>query len=369
MLRDRWLFGRKAGSFTLQWHLTNACELHCAHCYDRSKRTVLDLDEASRVLDDFTGFCDRRRVSGQVCLTGGNPFLYPGFMDLYRVVALAGHAISILGNPVSREQIAGIASIRRPIYYQVSLEGLPEHNDRIRGAGNFKRVLGFLGVLRAFRIRAHVMLTLTRDNPDQVIPLGERLRGLADRFTFNRLSQVGEGALLDLPERDEYIRFMKEYIAAARSNPVLGFKDNLFNIFRHHYGRPLLRGCTGFGCGAAFNFVALLPDGEVHACRKFPSPIGSVRESNLPEIYDSAEAKRYRRGCGECRGCPVRNVCGGCLAVSHGRGLDVFRRRDPQCFMADRAESLAGFQAGRLSRLQGADKSRELSGAGESHAA
>ncbi|MBI1866025.1 MAG: radical SAM protein, partial [Nitrospirae bacterium] len=132
MLRDRWLFGRKAGSFTLQWHLTNACELHCAHCYDRSKRTILDLDEASRVLDDFTGFCDRHRVSGQVCLTGGNPFLYPGFMDVYRAAASAGHAISILGNPVSREQIAKIAEVRRPFYYQVSLEGLPEYNDRIR---------------------------------------------------------------------------------------------------------------------------------------------------------------------------------------------------------------------------------------------
>ncbi|MBI1865222.1 MAG: hypothetical protein HYR98_05775 [Nitrospirae bacterium] len=42
----------------------------------------------------------------------------------------------------------------------------------------------------------------------------------------------------------------------------------------------------------------------------------------------------------------MRNVCGGCLAVSHGRGLDVFRRRDPHCFMGDRAEVLAGLQAG-----------------------
>jgi hypothetical protein len=72
---------------------------------------------------------------------------------------------------------------------------------------------------------------------------------------------VGEGAEMDLPSREEYVSFLKDYIVASRSNPILGFKDNLFNIFRHHYGRPLLRGCTGFGCGAAFNFVALLPDG------------------------------------------------------------------------------------------------------------
>jgi selenobiotic family peptide radical SAM maturase len=345
MLRDRWIFGRKTGSFTLQWHLTNACDLHCSHCYDRSKRAVLGLDEAEKALDGFTAFCDRHRVSGQVCLTGGNPFLYPGFASLYGKIASAGHAISILGNPVSRQQIAEISAIRRPIYYQASLEGLPEYNDRIRGAGNFERVLGFLRVLREFRIRAHVMLTLTRDNLDQVIPLGGRLRGLADRFTFNRLSQVGEGAEMDLPSREEYVSFLKDYIVASRSNPILGFKDNLFNIFRHHYGRPLLRGCTGFGCGAAFNFVALLPDGEVHACRKFPSPIGNIRDSSLRAIYDSGEAKRYRQGCGDCRGCPVRSVCGGCLAVSHGHGLDVFSERDPHCFMSERQTALAGFRS------------------------
>lgn len=93
-----------------------------------------------------------------------------------------------------------------------------------------------------------------------------------------------------------------------------------------------------------FNFVALLPDGEVHACRKFPSPIGNVRESSLRAIYDSAEANRYRQGCGECRGCPVRSVCGGCLAVSHVRGLDVFRQRDPHCFMSERETALSGFR-------------------------
>jgi radical SAM protein with 4Fe4S-binding SPASM domain len=127
---------------------------------------------------------------------------------------------------------------------------------------------------------------------------------------------------------------------AARSNPILWFKDNLFNIVRYHYGRPFLRGCTGFGCGAAFNFVALLPDGEVHACRKFPSSIGNILESGFQAIYDSPQAKRYRRGCDECRPCAVREVCGGCLAVSWGLGNDVFRQRDPHCFMEERERYL-----------------------------
>jgi MoaA/NifB/PqqE/SkfB family radical SAM enzyme len=77
MLRDGRLLGRKASSLTLQWHLANACELACSHGYDRRQLGCLSLAQCRRILDDFLAFCRLRRVSPQVCLTGGNPFQYP----------------------------------------------------------------------------------------------------------------------------------------------------------------------------------------------------------------------------------------------------------------------------------------------------
>ena len=183
------------------------------------------------------------------------------------------------------------------------------------------------------RIYSMVMLTLTRDNLDQVLPLAELLRGRTDSFTFNRLSQVGEGAKLQLPSPEAYRAFLESYLKATETNPILALKDNLINILYHHQGGDPFGGCTGFGCGAAFNFLTVLPDGEVHACRKFPSLIGNVLEQSLGEIYESEAAKRYRAGTRACRACPIRPVCGGCLAVVHGHGLDVFEDRDPYCFI------------------------------------
>jgi selenobiotic family peptide radical SAM maturase len=215
----------------------------------------------------------------------------------------------------------------------VSLEGLREHDDAIRGAGHFDATIDFLHEARRSGLLTHVMLTLTRANLDQVLPLGELLRGLTARFTFNRLAQVGEGADLELPSRREYVAFLKSYLAACVENPVLGAKENLLSALRVHAGRRPFRGCTGHGCGAAFNFVALLPDGEVHACRKFPSPLGNIRERSLAEIFDSPVAKRYRNGPAGCRHCRIRRRCGGCLAVSYGQGLDPLVVRDPHCFI------------------------------------
>jgi selenobiotic family peptide radical SAM maturase len=196
-----------------------------------------------------------------------------------------------------------------------------------------ERTLEFLPLLKELGIYSMVMLTLTRDNLGQVLPLAELLRDKVDAFFFNRLAQVGEGANLRGPGREEYAAFLEAYLEATAANPIMGLKDNLTNIIHHRKGLPLFGGCTGYGCGAAFNFLTLLPDGEVHACRKLPSLIGNVLENSLVEIYDSEAARRYRSGTEACRACPIRPVCGGCLAVAYGAGLDIFKDRDPYCFL------------------------------------
>jgi selenobiotic family peptide radical SAM maturase len=332
MIREGWLRGRKTRHFTLQWHVTNACPFHCRHCYDRSKRQELDLPQALAVLEDFRSFCRRRRVVPQISLSGGDPLAYAHFWELYRAIAEAEIGVSLLGNPISASTIGRLLDLCPPAYYQVSLEGMREHNDAVRGAGHFDRVMEFLAAARRLGLTTHVMLTLTRANVDQVLCLGEALRGLTARFTFNRLSQVGNAAELELPDKDAFVRFLRQYLAARRTNPILGVKENLLAILRPRRRRPL-PGCTGFGCGTAFNFVALLPDGQVHACRKYPSPLGDMRTTGLEAIYDSPTARAYRTGPPACRGCRLRRHCRGCAAVAYGQGLDPLRDRDPYCFV------------------------------------
>lgn len=319
--------------FTLQWHITQACDLNCKHCYDRSSRQPISLEQAFRVLDELESFCDSRRVRGKVTFTGGNPLLYPHFDALYLETVKRGFPVSILGNPTSRRRMEELVAIQAPSFYQVSLEGLPEHNDRVRQAGYFDRVLAFLPILQDLGIPSQVMLTLTRDNMAQVLPLGEILRERTDLFTFNRLSAVGEGAQLLMPSPEDYQTFLREYLEETENNPVLGLKDNLINIVRDEQGLKPFGGCTGFGCGAGFNFATLLSDGEVHACRKFPSYMGNIYQEGLAGSYDSPAGERYRAGNSACLGCKLLPACGGCQAVIYSLGLDPAKDRDPYCFL------------------------------------
>lgn len=322
-------------SFTLQWHITQACDLSCRHCYDRSARSPMSLAQGIRVLDDVRMFCRDRHVMKAVSFTGGNPLLYPHFSELFSAASDRGFSIGILGNPTEREKIEEIISIRRPAYFQVSLEGLREQNDYIRGEGHFDRVMEFLSLLKELNVFSMVMLTLTKNNMKDIIPLAEILSEKADRFHFNRLSMVGEGAKLMLPEKEEYLAFLDSYERAIEKTPVLGIKDNMLSVLWYKKGLKPFGGCTTFGCGAAFNFLSVLSDGEVHACRKFPSPVGNIFRQSIAEIYDSPAAERYRAGCKACHNCSLHAVCGGCLAVAHSLGRNIFEEKDPYCFIDD----------------------------------
>ena len=105
-------------TFTLQWHITQACDLHCKHCYDRSQRQALPFETAMGVLDDLYSFCKEMCVAGQITFTGGNPLLYPRFMDIYKEASDRGFGIAILGNPTPIGEIKKLVDIAkcRPIF-------------------------------------------------------------------------------------------------------------------------------------------------------------------------------------------------------------------------------------------------------------
>ena len=103
--------------------------------------------------------------------------LYPHFNELYQAAADRGFMTAVLGNPMPRHRIEEMLAIKKPEFYQVSLEGLREHNDYIRGQDHFDRIFDFLDLLKEKNIYSMVMLTLTRANMDEVLELAELAPG------------------------------------------------------------------------------------------------------------------------------------------------------------------------------------------------
>ena len=213
--------------------------------------------EAFHVLDELEKFCRRHWVTGCIDFTGGSPFMYPVFLDLYQEAVRRGFEVAILGNPVPREQLEALCRIQPPDIYQVSLEGRRTQNDCIRGTGNYDRVFKFLALLQELEVPSCVMLTATEANLGEVLPLARLLEGKTGGFSFGRLACMGEGANLNQSEPRRYRRFLDRYVRESSLHEMIVFKDNLINLLLWEKGEELSEGCTGFGCGAAFQ----LPDG------------------------------------------------------------------------------------------------------------
>ncbi|MCX7679104.1 MAG: thio(seleno)oxazole modification radical SAM maturase SbtM [Spirochaetes bacterium] len=337
MLNEKIFFGRRTHTFTLQWHLTNACPNRCRHCYDRSQREIPTFRNAQYIISELLKFCASYNLKPRISLSGGDPFSHPQFFEILNLIARNCIPYSILGNPQKKKALEKLVSIQRPIYYQVSLEGDEAYNDTIRGENHFSKTMNFLHLAQEMGISTHVMLTLSSENLSQVIPLAKKLQGIAMRFSFNRISRAGEAKNFPMPEKNAFIDLLVEYARESKYYSVFSFKDNLFNILQFKFKRKLLGGCTGFGCGAAFNFVALLPDGEVHACRKFPSCIGNIYKQSFSKIYFSDIALQYRMRPVKCRKCPIQKSCGGCMASTWSAGLNPHIERDPYCFIDDKS--------------------------------
>jgi selenobiotic family peptide radical SAM maturase len=256
-------------------------------------------------------------------------------MEIYSETVKRGFSLSIAAKPISTEKLEKIASIRKPEYFELKLEGLKSHSDSLLGKGNFSKTVSFLDTLNNKKIKSAVMLTLTKSNINQVLPLAEFLKDKTDCFSFARPASTGLGPVYDAPEREKYKNFIDSYITASMNNPIMGYKENLINIELKKRGMEPYGGCSGFGCGAAFCFLALFPGGDVHACGKINSPLGNIKESTILEIYSSEEARQYRIGPEECASCALRKYCGGCSAVATAFGFDCSKKHDPYCFIAE----------------------------------
>ncbi len=343
-------------SLSVQWHITTECGNRCRHCYMFDPRTyaeersrTLDREGLFAVLDRFAEFeRDWDAEVGHVALSGGDPLLRPEWAELAAELSGRGKQVVMLGNPetLTPENLAALrrAGVRR---FQLSLDGLADTHDAIRGPGSFRRTVEGFDRLADAGIRANAMMTVGAGNAGELVPLLEYAarHTRAASFSFDFAVSVGQAAGLDgRLAAGEALGLLRGYRQAARRLAEEGLplrvreKPNLFRVLSLlEQGREVLHPAGAAvvgGCLAGWNGVAVLADGRAMACRRFPSVVGKLPEQSFAEIFlGSPELRRYRRASQweACGGCRFYALCRGCPAVSFGR-TGRPRGASPLCF-------------------------------------
>jgi len=113
--------------------ITERCDLHCAHCFVSATREGNDLP-VEAIRDIVIPRLKRCRVT-RVTLTGGEPFVHDGILEICDAVVRAGLSIGVCtnGTSVTDEQIDHLVRLGG-VHVNVSLDGFrAESHGRFRG--------------------------------------------------------------------------------------------------------------------------------------------------------------------------------------------------------------------------------------------
>src|SRR3954447_4560099 len=123
------------------------CNLTCTHCFiscspSNQSFGFLDYDKVLAALED-----SKRLGVKEYYFTGGEPFMHPRILDILEKTLAIGPATVLSNGTLFREKtVERLAAIRDGSIYslelRVSIDG-PDatSNDKIRGAGAFKRAM------------------------------------------------------------------------------------------------------------------------------------------------------------------------------------------------------------------------------------
>jgi mycofactocin radical SAM maturase len=327
------------------WEVTNRCNLRCTHCLSSSGpeaevRTDLSLAEARAVVDQLAA----ARVF-QIHFGGGEPFVYPGFLDLLRHAQARGLCclcISTNGSLLDEPRIRALEDLGG-VYLQISLDGATEAAcDAVRGAGAWRKAVGALERLQGRSIVRTVNFVYTRGNAHQLDAMHALALQHGATLRVTRLKPSGRGAASYLALRPTQEQLQGLHAWLGRHADVLT-GDTFFHL-NAFGGKPL----PGFQfCGAARLTCLITPNGDVFPCAFTQTDFfraGNLRETSFQQIWNEAPVFNQvfrQRPQGACSSCAAFEGCGGgCPAVKHalsGR-LDL---PDPDCVL-DTARASGG---------------------------
>ena len=339
-----------SATFAFQWHITEACDQRCKHCYIVAENACKQLksqtfEQMQITLDNIEDFCAHFHRSPYLYITGGDPILHPDFWKLMDLLKKKQIPFTIMGNPFHlNDEVCRRLHESGCIRYQMSIDGMRETHDWFRKPGSFDKTLTKIPVLKRNGIRAIIMTTASSRNiaeiPDIIDTVVEHK---ADVFAFARYVPTSEEKSTGISPMEyrnlleKCDRKFKAYEASGCST-YFNRKDYLWTLYQYETGEFKIpenakKGMIYGGCNCAGCHMTILSTGEVYACRRVKnSCLGSVYTDKLSDLFlHQDEAYRRFGEFKKCSRCRLLAWCRGCPAVAAGT-YGSFYDEDPQCW-------------------------------------
>lgn len=336
--------------FAFQWHITEACDQRCKHCYiyalgSHAKFREMALEDMVTVIERCQDFCRKAGRLPYFYITGGDPVLHPQFWELAGLLKERDLPFAILGNPFHlTDAVCERLAAHGCRKYQLSLDGLRDTHDHIRRPGSYDETLAAIPPLKRAGIDVAIMATVSKWNVAEIPALVDvAVEHGSDIFAFARYCpSMADRDTTCSPE--EYRDMMEacwekfQRYEAQGCKTTFNLKDHLWTLFQYEKGLfdpkdypedDMIYG----GCNCGNCHMTILSDGAVYACRRMESKVGNALTDDLYDLFTGEAYEEYRRydKFEKCAKCELWRFCRGCPAVAAGYHGSMYAA-DPQCW-------------------------------------
>ncbi len=298
---------------TVYWICTQACNLRCVYCYQEAtvpRPHELSTEEGLDLVDQAVEVGARTFV-----FTGGEPFSRRDVLDIARYSKSRGLRTNVItnGHYITPRRIGAVADIFDRV--TVSLDhGLPEHHDRSRGRGSWRKAAAAVDLLLEAGVPVDVNSVLTRPGLDDAKALLE----------FVRTRRIGQHRIVPQYPMGRGADSREDELAPEQ---LLDFEDEL-----HRVGEDLDATSTGrkhaceeskgslrTHCGAGLSELSVDPEGWVYPCKLLQygqNRLANVRERRLADIFTGDPGlagiqQAFTETLKPCSTCIIQRQCGG----------------------------------------------------------
>ncbi len=348
------------------WNVTGACNLECVHCYasatKRPGKGELTFEEGKELIDDLA------EMKVPVLLfSGGEPLIRHDIFDLIRYASDSGIRCSISTNgTLITPEVAEKLKKSGAVYVGVSIDGLPDTNDKFRGGKNaFNRAIEGLENAKEAGINTGIRFTVTRYNYGEVPEIIDLLiEKEIPRFCLYHLVPSGRASFKDditPSERRALVDYLFQKTIELHDDginteilTVDNPADGVYIYLKLRELDPdladsalqLLKYRGGDNSGRKIADIDMY--GNVHPNQFWwDYTVGNIRERKFSEMWLSPDDELiiklrnksdYLRGekCGRCR---FKEICGG-FRLRALRAGDLWGD-DPDCYLTDKEIGIA----------------------------
>lgn len=298
----------------LNIYLTNACNLHCVHCFMNAGVKLdreLTSEKWKEVLTDFYA-----EGGEYVTFTGGEPTMYPQFEEVVMFAHQTGLKVTVLSNGLlwSEEMILRMKSYLDEI--QFSIDGVTEQdNAKVRGKNHFQKVVDTVCQFADAGVKTSVATTFTWENlstADEYKRFVDSIRAKVGNQVFFKLTKkMLPGRGKSFSEEDNR-RYYEQIDAIERYvDPTAGYA----NFIEGHEPNTVIRNC-GFGG------LSIASNGNVYFCNRIHEVdcYGNVLHDKLVDLLEQGKHSLDTtavENVSNCHDCNLRYICGGDCRIDH----------------------------------------------------